>query len=718
VIRIRAIDRRGYAQALFLIVLTLLTSLTLLVLSAVDGDLKASHDDVALAQARALAETGLEEFDSTILQTSSTEATLNQLLQRPALQDNSATLPALATYHRWSTYQPQGSGLVNRSGGSATGTAQACTDNAGRADYTRDCFYIDLDPATTTNNLGVGQSTTEAPMVLITVISRTRCAGSAEGCTYASLQQRVRNRQLFNYLFYTQFDALDPSLYNGSGNTANLTAAQANAACANRYAERQLNTAPSSADRDDYAAALAGGGTAAPRDPQCLEVAYQADPSGYGDVVRGPVFTNDDRIVVCGSPAFTDPVTVAGSGASSNSRKFWASAKAVRATSSDVGCNNSRPVDYTSLQQNPTSPALAGEASGRACAPVDCTLRLPAKSVSGPAVRVATLPQYQLTPVTAGRPVDILIKAPAAGSATSTMTISNARDATGATVSQADIPLPSNYLVYVNGDVRISNGATSTLAGKLNVYAEGNLTVAGDVRYCARGASLTNACDTSAVTATGFKTRVAKLDADTTDLLVLMAGGSIQFTKPDVTGATAGQTQRELDALIVSLERAVWVQEWSTAQSWAGDASPNPVLHFYGAMAAKYQGVFGSYNSAFAGITAGYHKDFYFDKRLRNNLIALPYYPLSPGESNWVRVDTSDVPPRLACAQASRGLAQPLCPSAVSAGAAPTGSGSGAIAPSSAPGPGTTAPTTPTTAAPTMPTTSAPTGVTTRTPVG
>lgn len=646
---IRSTDRRGYAQAMFLVVLTLLTSLTMLVLTAVNTDLKSSHADVALAQARALAETGLEEFDSQLLQ--NTDTTLDRLLQNTdgtlldstANAGNTAALATMPTYHRWMTYQPAaGAGLTNRSAGATTGTAQVC-QVGGKDDYTRDCFYVDVDRAPKTTTVA-GQTATSDPLVTITVIARTRCAGSAATCTYAALAQRLRNRQLFDYLFYTQFDALDPTLYPLATTDGSLTQSQATTLCGNRYATRTLSAAAG-----DGPEITATGGVTAPRDPRCLEVTYQADPSRQtGDIIRGPVFTNDDRIVVCGTPQFTDPVTVAGDGVTdptaAGGRTFWASAKDLQATAADTGCANSQPLNA----------AGTGAATGHPCQGT-CTLRLPPSNLSAPAFQAATAPTYQVSPIAAG-PVGITVNAPAAGAPTSTLTFTNAKDATGAPITTPR-PLPANNLLYVNGDVQLggTGGAPSVLGGKLNIFAAGTLTVTGDARYCARP-STTALCDVSSsgpITDAGFTGRLTTLNADSNDLLVLMAGGSIQLAQPP-----AMSTHRELDGLLVALGNAVSVQNWQTPQSWAGDPAADPVLHFFGAMAGKYQGVFGSYNAALGSITSGYHKDFYFDSRLRDNAISLPYYPLSPGEPNWVRVDTSDVPGQLTCRQAQA----PGCP--------------------------------------------------------
>jgi hypothetical protein len=105
---------------------------------------------------------------------------------------------------------------------------------------------------------------------------------SATSTQRRSIVATFRRNGFLNFIYFTDFENLDPQAL---GNDADRTTEQTNCA-------------------DKYRAARAGKG--------CTEIQFVS-----GDEIKGPLHTNDDSLLVCGSPAFgradhVDKVEVAG----------------------------------------------------------------------------------------------------------------------------------------------------------------------------------------------------------------------------------------------------------------------------------------------------------------------------------------------------------------------------------------------------------------------
>jgi hypothetical protein len=176
---------------------------------------------------------------------------------------------------------------------------------------------------------------------------------------------------------------------------------------------------------------------------------------------------------------------------------------------------------------------------------------------------------------------------------------------TGST-ADGTYPVASPGVVVVSGSANVRG----TVAGRFSVFARDDLTVNGDLVYSS-GAGVGN----------------------TTDVIGLTAGGSI--------GVAKSSTNRTIHAIMLSLSGSVRTNGWRTPDvtaetitSWTA-----PTLTFYGAMASKYQGVFGGFDVNTGRLVSGYRKSFTFDTRPSRDPLLTPPFLISPLAASWDRLD-------------------------------------------------------------------------------
>jgi hypothetical protein len=520
---------RGYALVMFLVLLALLGSFTMVAALQAGNDLANSSKSLDQTQARTVAQGALDEFYARV--TRSPDMLAPALAVPPGPVDHPGYAP----------------GWASLTGGV---TAAGC-------DWHQSCYQL----AVSGEQVSAPYGTTPAAAV-VQVTTRTRCASAdAASCTYTRFQQRLRKRQLFDFMFFTEFSQVAPDQYDGS--FAPLTASQAQASCGDKYASA--------------------------RGPDCVEIAYQ----GQGvdrDVIDGPLYTRDEHITVCGNPEFRSPVYVARAGNGTG---------VVNATARNDTCLGA-PVWSAGLPQSAND------------------LQLP-DNRTGQAGFLALAPAAYHFTGTAAKPL-VLSLSYDAGTGGQTLTVSG-----GGQLGTQQLPLPDTGVVVVCGpgsslttctpgaDVNVSG----VLRGKLSVYSSGDITVPADLTYQARAEQ-----NVPCGRVTGQ------------DILGLTADGSVHITQ------TLNGSRRRVDAVLLALKGSVVVPGWATAQAtpaWSG-----PQLCLFGAVASKYQGVFGGYDSATGALISGYHKDFSFDSRLQTDQLQPPYL-LSPVASLWERLDASEV---------------------------------------------------------------------------
>ena len=315
------------------------------------------------------------------------------------------------------------------------------------------------------------------------------------------------------------------------------------------------------------------------RPDECLAVSFQGQ-GAQQDVVAGPVYSFDNWISVCGNPRFNQGVFVRGTG---HSGKVYRAGR-------DQACVGSNP-DFGAV------------------APVTQQQGLSMPSTEVTIAQVRSIPSaYRYT--TSDTAAVVFSVSGAAPNFTTNYTITGIDGGT----SSGSIPSGSPAVFFfdrsggVGGKVKVSG----TTSGKISVFSTGDLIINGDLRY-ANGTT-----------------------GNTSDITGLTSiDGAIVITK------NPGFTNREIHAMMLSLDQAVRVEGWQNRDGFA-DA---PQLTMYGAMAAKYQGIFGGFDSLSNKLVSGYRKNFLFDDRLRSGADLVPPYLVNPLETVWERLDATELPP-------------------------------------------------------------------------
>jgi len=376
----------GLAMVLVLLCITVLTSLAFTSVDVALVSLDHTARGASGLRARGEAEGGADEFFAHVLRDPGWfDGTSPPYLSHPAVSG-------------WAT-------LVS-------GAPVACTDS-----YDQACYHIAVSVET--------RSRTVARSVLVEVTARYRCAdattsGDPSRCVLARLHQRLSQRQFYDYFLFDQFETLDPALYPPSQR------ATATADC-----ERTVS------GKDRY-----GNPTGAPRGGDCLPVAFLGPAgSSAGDLVVGPLHTNDDYFTNCGPAQFS---ALAGAAVS-------------QIESTGAGPTSGGPV----------------EPLGGACGS--------AQADFGTAQPLPNAPWYEF-------PTDVSAPASAAfpsdrynSSGGTAVTVVLDGTAGRYWVSGASRPWPGAGVIFIDGDASVSG----SLCAPVSVVASGEISVTGDLTYAA-----------------------------------------------------------------------------------------------------------------------------------------------------------------------------------------------------------------------------------------
>lgn len=128
-------------------------------------------------------------------------------------------------------------------------------------------FRYDADPSTIASDGSV-------------VVTSTGRVGDVE----RTVRVTLRRRNFLDYLYFTEFETMDPASYTGTP----FTAAQAQERCARHFYGASGNA----------------------RDPRCTEITFVS-----ADVIDGPLHSND-AILVCGTPRFNGETSTSWAGQS------------------------------------------------------------------------------------------------------------------------------------------------------------------------------------------------------------------------------------------------------------------------------------------------------------------------------------------------------------------------------------------------------------------
>lgn len=323
---------------------------------------------------------------------------------------------------------------------------------------------------------------------------------------------------------------------------------------------------------------------------QCPVIAY-----GVNDKITGPVYTADDFVAVCGDPAtiFTNPSQI-------------------------YSYNTGRTVPPPNPIEGGTT-AVTGDAIQSASFRGD---NCPPVSVLGKKVPF----QLRLPPVrTTFEQAKAVARSGYAVGCSATFTFRNKSVLVSSPCRNGELPLLDGDVVTVDGDLTITGGVVE---GKVSVFARKGVRIKGSLTY-PQGSLRDGAGN------------------PTGSVLGINAGEDIVLeSTPRPAGEVACVDDSKdffLDALLVSLGGTVYDDNLGR-QIGAGERAQ--CLKLRGAIATKYQGVFGLYDAA-TGSTgtalAGFKKDFEHDSRSAQDISFLPPYLVTPSGLQWIRLDLAEV---------------------------------------------------------------------------
>lgn len=517
-------QRRGYAMGLFLVVLTVLTTTVVMLLNTAATESRNSYRQEQLTNAKL---EGLAAIDGFY-------ARLQNVPGFPgSAVDPSQTVDVFTpgtTPTRWFRLQDPNS--------SGTGAGKQIVNTCVEA--VEPCYQLFTD-----------LTQRRDPVMKVTAKVRYNCRGE-DNCNYLYLTQRLRAWQFTDFLFYTEYNVIAPRLASEYGTIfpSRPDTSVSPDPCAKPWSQRVgLNST------DD-----------------CPVIAYTTN-----DKVEGPVFTNDEFILVCGTPDFEENLVYARP----------KTGEAMR-SASDLG--------IADCGTTPTAGALKASQS----------LRLPPSRSTFLTVRESNDDVRDIGGKNSGQRTEITFS----GRDLEYIEVSNASRVCASRPNKK-ILLEDDQVVTVAGDAVICGGV---FEGRSSLFVQGKVTVVDDLTYTSR---------------TG----------PDSDVLGINAGDDIEILSEPGPCPTGTDTFK-LDAILISLGGTVY----------AGDMLPllqpgecAQTLEFYGAVASKYQGVYGLYDSAGGAPVAGFVKKFTHDDRSAYDLRFLPPRIVSPSGLQWMRLDLAEV---------------------------------------------------------------------------
>ncbi|MGZ8752371.1 MAG: hypothetical protein ACXW1S_05260, partial [Acidimicrobiia bacterium] len=398
-----------------------------------------------------------------------------------------------------------------------------------------------------------------------------------------TVQSVLRRRSFIDYLYFTDFETIDPATYPNNSSSATANWAQMN--CSQHWADGR----PEGSN-------------------QCVPINFIS-----ADTLNGPVHTND-ALLICGTPHFNGKTT-----SSWNHTPRWRGNGSCSGNGPIVA-NAGDPAYATPLTMPPSNAALKAEVIAGAGG---CLYTGPT-SIRLNAAGTMTVDSPFSKNTNNGCPV-------------------NTWNGSGGRPAAVTGPLPSNGVVYVQSvpssssdvnytsgcpySVRFSSGSpTQPLRAHPLGYRvnndqassgygcrDGDVFLSGNLR-----GQLTIASENN-VNAVGNVTYQGGLSG--TDLLGLIANNYVQVYHPvsctsggtgsgcNITTPAGGGSlsNARIDAAILSLAHSFRVQNWSAG-------APLGTLTINGAIAQRYRGAVGT-NSG-GSVASGYAKAYTYDNRL------------------------------------------------------------------------------------------------------
>lgn len=394
-----------------------------------------------------------------------------------------------------------------------------------------------------------------------------------------TVQSTLRRRSFIDYLYFTDFETIDPATYPNSSSSATAAWAQTN--CSQHWADGR----PEGSN-------------------QCVPINFIS-----ADTLNGPVHTND-ALMICGTPRFNGKTT-----SSWNNNPRWRGNGGCSGNGPIVA-NAGDPAYATPLTMPPSNAALKAEVVAGAGG---CLYTGPTRiTLNSSGTMTVNSPLSQQT--NSGCPTNGLGALPTNGviyvqsvpSSPSDPNYTsgcpyNAGNSTGVRYGglggqprrshPLGYPVANDTTTYGcrDGDVFLSG----TLKGQLTIASENNINAVADVTYDG-GLSGTDLLGLIANNYVQIYHPVSCTSRGT--------GSGCNITTPTtpVGGASVGNAR--IDGAILSLAHSFRVQSWSAG-------APLGTLTINGAIAQRYRGAVGT-NSG-GTVASGYAKAYTYDNRLK-----------------------------------------------------------------------------------------------------
>jgi type II secretory pathway pseudopilin PulG len=549
-------NEEGFALATCMMIVVAIFLLLAAILQPLSRDITTTRRFLSAASDRQLAESVLNELYT--IQSRSVSVPRHTLPGRvdPSTSGTVNDVKKAGTFFGWGQFNAA-AGRYETCGSDSSKIPVIPNNNDTARLVGTSCYYY-----------SVLQSST---IVTVEVTTRSGCNAVGRNCVFKRYQQRWKRRSFLDYAIFTDQETLAPSLYPATEAVSTWTIARTGGThkvykqwaedhCADQ--KEQLTdftggskfeatygpslTGPGDTHRRQmpissttglWTAFSSAGALVGPRQPKeyrhedCFDIAY-TENSGSGDVIDGPIKTNDPYLWYCGAPTFSQ--TVAANG------------PALVATPATNTANYFRK----SLQ--------TGCLTGTAGKPKNATAGEP-----------SVVPQpYDAIPTDLGeywRFAAIKIKSPTAGGpAVVTLKGTNIADITGESgILRPDQKLPARSLIFVNGDLTLASTSAAVTSG-VTFMATGAITITGNI--------------------VGPPTPASETGIMSSDV-GLIAQGPVKISKDVVT---------QVDASLMSLTEAVYVTNWDKCV--APETCSRAALSLTGAVIGRYRPVFGTYS--------------------------------------------------------------------------------------------------------------------------
>lgn len=388
-------------------------------------------------------------------------------------------------------------------------------------------------------------------------------------CEATQVTLRLRERQAFTFMYYDERQSLDPLLYPSPGEQQ-----AALDFCSDTLSTRLGANAIN-----------------------CEEVPYFGGTTGQ-DVITGPVHTNDEVVLTCGNPDFSQAGSVTSSGGPGRG-----------------GGAALQPVDSFRADLGPACSVTGGPSVG----PTD----IDSSPVMYPMPIDTSALQQVANPVDTHPPGTVI-------------DLTGLSAENGYTANGTPVPPPGTGVIYVEGDAEILG---TNVCLPVSVAAQGSIRIVGNVTY-------NPACP---------DTMIGIMASNAVSVIPQL---QMTATGPFIDPATTPNT---VQAAIVALGRDAAALSGASFYLGDPDdrdntfydsafADPNNpvVLNFEGAIYSRFRGAFGTFDQdnpdpALRGrLLTGVVKNFSFDTRLR---ASQPPFLISPTRTSWIREGVADAVP-------------------------------------------------------------------------